>query len=288
MRNATAAAKPAPVPSDDIEADGETVSGSAQAGVQSVEIAANILKALAGGGSPLPLKGVAKAAHMSRAKVHRYLVSLKRAGLVAQDARSGDYRIGPAAVTLGLVGLRGLSPVRTMNDALPGLRDRIDETVTLAIWGETGPVIIAMEEPSKPITINVRIGSVLSLGMSAIGRTFVAFMPEGTTRDAIARERALAAADGNNIYPDAAGLSEVLAEIHTRRMARVRGTLMPGIDALAAPIFDHTGKVIAVICSFGRAGSFDSRLTGKIAQILAEVTADLSRQFGFADGVPVG
>ncbi len=288
MRNATTAAKKAPIVSDDTDADEEAASGSLQAGVQSVEIAANILKALASGGSPLPLKGVAKAAHMSRAKVHRYLVSLKRAGLVAQDTRSGDYRIGPATVTLGLVGLRGLSPVRTMNDALPGLRDRIDETVTLAIWGETGPVIIAMEEPGKPITINVRIGSVLSLGMSAIGRTFAAFMPEAVTRDAIARERAAAAMDGNNIYPDTAGLSEVLAEIHTRRMARVRGTLMPGIDALAAPIFDHTGKVIAVICSFGRAGSFDSRLTGKIAQTLADTTADLSRQFGFADGTPLG
>lgn len=288
MRNETAVSKAAREPLDDIESDGESASASLQAGVQSVEIAADILKALAGGGSPLPLKGVAKAAQMSRAKVHRYLVSLKRAGLVAQDARSGDYRIGPAAVTLGLVGLRGLSPVRTMNDALPGLRDRIDETVTLAIWGEIGPVVIAMEEPSKPITINVRIGSVLSLGMSAVGRTFAAFMPEALTRDTIRRERTLAAADGNNIYPDAAGLSEILAEIHTRRMTRVRSTLMPGIDALAAPIFDHTGKVIAVLCSFGRAGSFDSRLTGKIAQALAETTADLSRQFGFAYGGPVG
>jgi DNA-binding IclR family transcriptional regulator len=276
------------MPSDDIDPDGTTAPGSSQAGVQSVEIAANILKALASGGSPLPLKGVAKAAHMSRAKVHRYLVSLKRAGLVAQDARSGDYRIGPAAVTLGLVGLRGLSPVRTMNEALPDLRDRLDETVTLAIWGETGPVIIAMEEPGKAVTINVRIGSVLSLGMSAIGRTFAAFLPEAVTRDRIARERAAAAADGNNIYPDAAGLSEILAEVHTRRMTRVRGTVMPGIDALAAPIFDHTGKVIGVICSFGRAGSFDSRLTGKIAQILAEVSVDLSRQFGFAAGERVG
>jgi DNA-binding IclR family transcriptional regulator len=286
MRNATA--KLSRMPSDDIDPDGTTAPGSSQAGVQSVEIAANILKALASGGSPLPLKGVAKAAHMSRAKVHRYLVSLKRAGLVAQDARSGDYRIGPAAVTLGLVGLRGLSPVRTMNEALPDLRDRLDETVTLAIWGETGPVIIAMEEPGKAVTINVRIGSVLSLGMSAIGRTFAAFLPEAVTRDRIARERAAAAADGNNIYPDAAGLSEILAEVHTRRMTRVRGTVMPGIDALAAPIFDHTGKVIGVICSFGRAGSFDSRLTGKIAQILAEVSVDLSRQFGFAAGERVG
>lgn len=286
MRNAVA--KVARIaPGDESEAESD-VGGPIQAGVQSVEIAAHILKALAGEGMPIPLKRVAKAAQMSRAKVHRYLVSLKRAGLVAQDGKSGDYRIGPSAVTLGLVGLRGLSPVRAMNDALPGLRDRIGETVTLAIWGETGPVVIAMEEPGLPITINVRIGSVLPLGTSAIGRTFAAFLPEVLTQGIVARERALAAQEGNNIYPDAPALSEVLAEVHTRRLSRVRGTVMPGIDALAAPIFDHTGKVIAAICSFGRSGGFDSRLTGPVAQALAETANELSRQFGFAEGAPVG
>jgi DNA-binding IclR family transcriptional regulator len=82
-------------------------------------------------------------------------------------------------------------------------------------------------------------------------------------------------------------LSEILAEVHTRRMARIRGTIMPGIDALAAPVFDHMGKTIGVICTFGRAGAFDSRLTGKSAQILADAATDLSRQFGFAEGQSV-
>ena len=287
MRNESRAKVRPPAPRENDDAEGDSAPGGTQAGVQSVEIAAHILKALAGEGAPVPLKGVAKAAHMSRAKVHRYLVSLKRAGLVAQDAKTGDYRIGPSAVTLGLVGLRGLSPVRAMNEALPALRDRLDETVTLAIWGETGPVVIAMEEPAKPVTINVRIGSVLPLGTSAIGRAFAAFMPEGKVHEIVARERARASEGDATGYPGADELSEILAEVHTRRMARIRGTIMPGIDALAAPVFDHMGKTIGVICTFGRAGAFDSRLTGKSAQILTEATTDLSRQFGFAEGALV-
>jgi DNA-binding IclR family transcriptional regulator len=290
MRNAaeqddideTAGAPPIPGEREtvgDVDTDGGTTQ---QAGVQSVEIAAHILKALAGGGGPLPLKSVAKAARMSRAKVHRYLVSLKRAGLVAQEARSGEYRIGPAAVTLGLVGLLGLSPIRAVNEALPALRDRIEETVTLAIWGEAGPVVIAMEEPSRPITVNVRIGSILPISTSAIGRAFAALLPDLTTRDLIGRERALAMETGAAV-PDRDALDEILAEVRAKRMARARGTVMAGIDALAAPVFDHTGKTIAVVCAFGRAGAFDSRWTGRNAQILRETTSDLSRQFGFAE-----
>lgn len=264
------------------DADVEGGAASQQAGVQSVEIAARILKALAGEGRPLPLKNVAKVAAMSRAKVHRYLVSLKRAGLVSQESRSGDYRIGPAAVTLGLVGLRSMSPVRAVNDALPALRDRIEETVTMAIWGETGPVVIAMEETGQPVTINVRIGSVLPVATSAIGRTFAAFLPEFVTRASIARERAKAQETGQEI-PSEAEFAEILDDIRTRRMSRVKGAVMPGVDALAAPVFDHAGKLIAVVCSFGRVGAFDSRWNGRCARILAEATEGLSRQFGFAE-----
>ena len=278
--------KAEPVPDVDFDIDEED-GGSVQAGVQSVEIAADILKALAGDGTPMPLKNIAKAARMSRAKVHRYLVSLKRAGLVAQEARSGEYRIGPAAVALGLVGLRSLSPLRAINDALPKLCERFGETVTVAIWGETGPIVVAMEEPSKPVTINVRVGAILPIATSAIGRAFAAFLPDHVTRDAMGRERARALENGIEL-PDHAKMAEAISDVRMRRMSRIRGSVMPGIDALAAPVFDHTGKVIAVVCSFGRTGAFDSRWVGRNAQILLDVTSDLSRQFGFAEAPSAG
>lgn len=292
MRNSKAAAtiassKSEPISEMDVDDDTAEEGGRPfQAGVQSVEIAAHILKALAGDGIPMPLKDVAKAARMSRAKVHRYLVSLKRAGLVAQESRSGEYRIGPAAVTLGLVGLRSLSPLRAINDALPSLCERTGETVTMAIWGEAGPIVVAMEEPSTPVTINVRVGSILPITTSAIGRAFLAYLPDHVTRDALTRERARALEAGAEL-PGHAAMAEVVADVRSRRMARIRGSVMPGIEALAAPVFDHTGKAIAVVCSFGRAGAFDSRLTGRNAQLLEQMTRDLSRQFGFAE-IPSG
>src|ERR1700716_1090390 len=116
------------------------------AGVQSLGIAATILKALAAGGGVLALKHLAVATGMPRAKVHRYLFSLRASGLITQDPETGHYAIGPAAVTIGLVGLGRLSPVRQLNDALPPLRNRVNETVTAAIWGDTGPTVIAIEE----------------------------------------------------------------------------------------------------------------------------------------------
>ena len=164
-----------------------------RASVQSVAIAARILKALAGAGGVLALKDLAAATGMPRSKVHRYLVSLRSTGLISQEADGGRYRIGPAAVTIGLVGLGRMGPVRQLNEAVPRLRDRINETVTAAIWSDNGPTIIAMEESDHLVTMNLRIGSVLPLINTAIGRLFLAYLPSAMTQRLVAAERRAAA-----------------------------------------------------------------------------------------------
>lgn len=246
-------------------------------GVQSVAVAARILKALAVAGGEMPLKGVAAAVGMPRAKVHRYLASLRAADLIAQNAETGHYRIGSAAIMIGLVGLGRSNPMRQVQDALPRLRDAVGETVTAAIWGDRGPMIVAMEESDHPVTMNVRMGSVLPLLSSVIGRVFLALMPETVTRPLVAAERR-ARADG---LPGAAELKDLLAEIRRRRVSSAQSPLLPGIDAAAAPVFDHRGKLAAVICAVGRART----MTDKVVASVEAEARDLSHRLGHIEAV---
>jgi IclR helix-turn-helix domain len=59
---------------------------SPQQGIQSIEVGAQVLRALEVGRGPMVLSEVARNCVMHPAKVHRYLVSLVRAGLASQDA----------------------------------------------------------------------------------------------------------------------------------------------------------------------------------------------------------
>jgi predicted ArsR family transcriptional regulator len=59
---------------------------SPQQGIQSIEVGAQVLGALEAGRGPMALSEVARNCAMHPAKVHRYLVSLVRAGLASQDA----------------------------------------------------------------------------------------------------------------------------------------------------------------------------------------------------------
>ena len=252
-------------------------------GVQSVAIAAAILKALAAGGGELPLKGLAAATSMPRAKVHRYLASLRAAGLIEQAAETGHYRIGPAAIAVGLVGLGRTSPVRQVQDALPHLRDAIGETVTAAIWGDRGPTIVAMEESDHPVTMNVRMGSVLPLLTSVIGRVFLAFMPDAATKPLVTAERR-ARSSG---LPAKEELSGLLADIRARKVASAHSPLLPGVDAIAAPVFDYRGKLVAVICAVGRTDAMRTDEKSPTVKALHDAARALSQRLGHRDEADV-
>jgi DNA-binding IclR family transcriptional regulator len=232
------------------------------------------MKALASAGGSLALKDIAAATHMPRAKVHRYLTSLRRAGLVAQDAESGRYRIGSTAIAIGLTGLRRISPVAEICAALPALRDRIGQTVTAAIWSEIGPMVVAMQESDHWLTMNIRIGSALPLTTTAIGRTFLAHLPPSVTAPLLEAELKRPAA------VLATDLEALLGEIRKRKLARAPSAMLPGVDAIAAPIFDYRDDLVAVICVVARAQANITGWGGTAVRALTETAQELSARLG--------
>jgi DNA-binding IclR family transcriptional regulator len=246
-----------------------------------VRVAARILKALALGGGALPLKDLAIATGLARAKVHRYLTSLRNAGLVSQDLDTSHYQIGPEVVAIGLVGLRRVNPVAEICNALPALRDQINQTVTVAVWSEVGPVIAAMQESDNWITMNIRVGSRLPILTTAIGRTFLAHLPEGLVRPLVAAERREAQSRGNSV-PSAAEISELTREIRSRRLSRAPSALFPGVDAIAAPVFDYRRGLVAVMCVVARSEAKITGWNGSAVRALTEAAAQLSARLGYS------
>jgi DNA-binding IclR family transcriptional regulator len=259
-------------------ADTGVQDAKAQQGVRSVETGMALLWALAARARvPASLSDLAAAADMAPAKAHRYLVSLIRAGMVEQDRASGRYRLGGAALNVGLAALGALDVMRLAGEALEGLCEAIDETVLLAVWGNKGPVVVRWEEASRPVTTNVRAGSVMPLLNSATGRVFAAYLPEGKTKALIAEERAQAPAL-------AKGYASVVEETRKHGLGRVDGDLLPGVAGLAAPVFNHQGELVAVIAALGPQGQFDADWDGGTARALKDAADGLSRRLGYGAG----
>ena len=245
-----------------------------QRGVQSIEVGLRLVAVLAASPSPLTLKDLATKAGMTPSKAHRYLVSLVRGGLVTQHTESGLYDLGDLALTAGLTKLSRLDAYRVALDFLSELRRLTDETVMLAVWNGQAPVAVRWMEAERTVNVHVRVGTSLPVINSATGRAFAAHMPSGLIKPAIERELSL------GIKPTRSGVKvsrsefdNMLAEIRRHGIAQVRGDLTHGIDALSAPIFDHQDAVPFVMTVVGTAGTFNSELTGPVANALRQVAA---------------
>ena len=175
-------------------------SGRPQRGIQSIEVGGTLLQALAHQGRPMALKDLAQAAGMASAKAHPYLVSLGKLGLIAQEAASGRYGLGPLALQLGLISLQQFDPIRLASARLADLAAETGHTVAVAVWGGRGPTIVRVEEAPLPVHVHMRHGTVMSIRRTATGRLFAAHMPLAEVRAALAAEaawdRALAAGAG--------------------------------------------------------------------------------------------
>jgi len=251
---------------------------SERQGVRSVEVGLRLVKLLAEKAQPLALKDLAAGAGMPAAKAHRYLVSLIRAGLAEQDRESGRYRLGPLALDFGLSALRQLDVLKFGGEALADLRAAIDETVLLAVWGNKGPVVARWEESSHPVATNVRAGWVMPLANSATGRCFAAYLPDAATAPLLEAEFALRA----GLRPDAdrGGYPARLDEIRAHGLSRVEGDLLRGVASVAAPVFNHTGAIVAVIAALGPQGAFDVAWNGRNAFAVKAAAERLSARLG--------
>lgn len=256
---------------------------SERQGIQSIEVGFRLLDVLTKNNRPMMLRDIAKGAGMPAAKAHRYLVSFMRIGIVEQDSGTGRYDLGAYALELGLSGLGRLDPVRLAGPVLDGLCETIHETVALAVWGTHGATIVRIVDAGSPITITLRPGTVLSLSRSATGRAFAAFYRSPFLKKMIdeeLNEQALATkiALGNCRRQ----LEKTLTEIRERGLSRATGSLTPGINGFSAPVYDHSGHMVAAITSLGSVGEFDVDWESPAARAMQQAAADLSHRLGYA------
>ncbi|MGL4810368.1 MAG: IclR family transcriptional regulator [Beijerinckiaceae bacterium] len=249
-------------------------------GIQSIEVGGRILAALAAATGPLALKDLARAADMTAAKAHPYLASFARIGLVEQESATGAYELGPMAVQLGMAALLRLNPVRMAIAAAGPLSRALGHTVAVAVWGSHGPTIIHIEDSPRAIHVNMRAGTVMSLIGTATGRAFAAWLPEATVDEFLKQGR-----DG---VGDVRGqkmsrhiFEELIARTRTDGVARTVDAPIPGISALSAPVFMHTGSLALVITALGPSAGFDAGATGAIALSLRAAAQELSARLGF-------
>ena len=250
------------------------MSAGGQIGVQSVEIAGHLLKTLAGLDGPQSLSALSTAAGLAPAKAHRYLVSLIRAGLIEQNEADGRYDFGGAARMIGRVALNRLDLVRIGSQILTKLRDDLRETVFMGVWTPQGPMVLQWLDVVRAVSLVIRPGSIMPLYTSAFGLICAAYLPADIIATAPQLREPASAAPG---HPKTAA---ELDEIRKQGYSIVHGELIQGLDAIAVPVLDPMGELVACLTAVGPSGSLDISEAGRVIVSLTQAAAEFSEALG--------
>jgi DNA-binding IclR family transcriptional regulator len=264
-----------------------------QRGVGTVEVTSKILEAMLRSNFAQPLKDIATLSGISAARIHPYMVSLIKSGMVEQDPDSGHYDLGPMALRLGVASLQRLDPVRIAVPFAQTLARSIAHTVALAVWSNSQALIVHIEEALTPIRVTLRHGSVMSLTQTATGLLFAAHLPSDEIKAVLDFEQR-----ENKFkerlpigFLDRPRLSRTnllarLAEIKSAGIATVADTAIQGLGALSVPVFDHTGQMVLALTSIGLSATLNTHTDALPALELRQAAKSISARLGLKNAPP--
>jgi DNA-binding IclR family transcriptional regulator len=247
-------------------------------GIDAVEVAGAILQALLRCPRPARLKDIEIATGIPSAKIHRYLVSMIRCGLVRQHESSGRYDFGLLAHQVGQVAARDNDVVSQMEARLAEFSHHIGEVVGVAQWVGNGVSFVNWFESSPEFSIRLKPGMQLGVTTSATAKLLAAYLArevtESLVRGELAERRMDSAEHIERVYRE-------YAQIRARRIANSLGARRSGLNALSVPVFDSDGRVVVAVTVLGMAPRFDADIAGTLAGQMLALSEELSAQMGF-------
>ncbi len=228
---------------------------------------------------PLPLKEISERSGLSPSKIHSYLVSFLSLNIVEQEISTGYYSLGSYCIKLGLGYLDQVELLSVCKPEMHYLASDLGHTIFLGVWGNRGPTIIKRVDGaySQPF-FDIRIGSVVPLLSSALGKIFAAHLPESVTRPMLIEE---IEQKMPNIPSSLSDAQESLKKIREQGIGRSRGELISDFTALSVPIFNFSNSIIAGLTIVGSIHKFDDRFDGYSAKLLKEVGMKISLTRGY-------
>lgn len=214
-----------------------------------------------------------------KTSLHTHLKVLQGSGhLSLQAAR---YQLGPAALRMGSLIASGSSVLRAARPMLERLVRDTHESALLGVLdaGTREAVYIERQEGLHPVRYAPQIGMRRPLYCTAFGRMLLAFQPEAWI-DRYLAARPLPSITRHTVT-DPAELRRVLAQIRKARVAITAEEHTLHAAAVAAPVFDRSGTLIAAI---GVALPAD-RLRATRRELVDKVTG-AGREVSWALGAP--
>ena len=209
--------------------------------VQSLERGLAVICAFDKDHAELTLSEVAAATGVTRATARRFLLTLARLGYVRTDGRY--FSLTPRVLELGYAYLSSLSLPEVAEPHLEALVAEVNESSSVSVLDGEDVVYVARVPVSRIMTVAISVGTRFPAYATSMGRVLLAGLPDDEL-EAYLSKVDLARLTSKTVGSPSALRSE-LAKVRAQGFALVDQELEEGLRAVAAPIKDRLGRVVA-------------------------------------------
>ena len=246
--------------------------------VRAVERALQIMGCFDDEHPEMGISEIAQVVGLHKATAYRIVTTLVNYGYLEWQAESQKYRLGLELTNLGLKVIQRMDLRR---EALPYMKKIVqewDETCDLSILDQGKVFYIEILRGNHALTISAAVGQRLSAHSTASGKLLLAYLAQPEL-DAIL-DQPLAKYTENTITTHDE-LQKQLAAIRSQGYAVDYEEYELGVCAVAAPIFNRKGKVIAAIGSPSPISRMTPERIAQIAEAFREAAKAISHRMGY-------
>lgn len=251
-------------------------------GVESVKRAFSILRCFSLDRPELGVTEISRELGVHKSTVSRLLSTLESDRIVLRNPESGRYRLG-----VGLLELSGLVTLHAdlRRVALPfmnQLAQLTQETVNLAVIEGDEVVNIEHITPFGRRVMNIGwVGRRTPLHASSTGKVLMAYLPRSELEAIL--QKPLTKYTEHTLV-EHAELHAEISLIRDQGYATGLEELEIGLNAVSAPIRDHTGRVIAALSTAGPAYRLsEERIEEVLRQLVLDFAKQISLEFGYVE-----
>lgn len=224
--------------------------------------------------SPRTLTELAEAVGLEAVAVAPLVAALERHDLLAWDPDRSGVRPGTAALRFARSGVGREDLVELAQPNLRRLAEESGETANLILPRPAGTEAIAQIDGRHLLGASNWVGRELGLHCTAAGKVFLAFgaaeLPDGELEPVTAAT-----------ITDRDRLRRELEEITAQGYATIVDELEPGLSAVAAPVRDRGGAVIAALTASGASLRLAPQRLGLLGRVALEQAGALSIRLGY-------
>ncbi len=246
--------------------------------LSSVANAIRLTKAFSEQEYEMGISALAARLGLAKSTVHRLATTLVEYDMLEQNRETGKYRLGLAFFELGTLVRRKMDVTTEAQGEIHALADSSGETVQLAILDHSTVLYIRIRESRQAVRMSSGLGSRAPAHCTGVGKALLAFQPPEVVQQVI--DNGLKRHTENTIT-DPENLRAELATIRARGYAIDDEEIEIGLRCVAAPIRDHSARVVAAISVAAPVQRMNKKQVQASVPSVMAAAENISRRLGY-------